>query len=294
MNEVFISYSRKDEQFVSRLVADLEREGRAVFYDRKLKPGQDYEKILSQELERAKFVLVILSPDSLSSSEVSREVRTGLRRERDGLTTVVPLLITQCDQKSLTALIGKKIYANFTVTYKDGFEELSSILGKSKAIRGGGRKRMGLKQTGIGAAIITGIVGIATAYWQYGRRPEPPPDPEIQYLGRVMDSGDGHKIAKAKISVETSAGPPQVYYSDTEGVFYLKLPASIGSAKIWVEADGYESISRTVSLSRTGTEEVHLARIKPTPTPTPTPPKRKDPQRRIDQILKSEPSSKPN
>ncbi|HXI24549.1 MAG TPA: carboxypeptidase-like regulatory domain-containing protein [Pyrinomonadaceae bacterium] len=158
---------------------------------------------------------------------------------------------------------------------------------------------MGWRETGIGAAIITGIVTLVTAYWQFVYKPAhlDQPPATIQYAGRVTDASSSNQraIPKAKVSVDTQ-GVPQLYYSDSEGIFYVQLPSSSQSAHLRVEADGYETYDRIVSLSRTGVEIVPL---KPLPTPTnqnsPTRPKsgNKHKDDRINRILSSEPSNRP-
>ncbi len=309
MSEIFISYSRKDEQFVSRLVSDLEREGWDVFYDRKMIPSQDFATVLSQEIELAKYFLVVLSPNSLApSSQVYPELKAALRLEREQRTTVVPLLIEASDPQKVNDLIGTKYYANFTVSYQTGFLELSATLAGPKAKRNGRKKSMGLKETGIGAVVITGVFGLVAAYWQYVYKPAHSDQSEtIQYAGRVMDLNTQKVVSGAKVSVDTQ-GVPQVYYSDSDGVFYLKLPGSSDSARIRVEANGYEAFDRNVSLSRTGIEDVRL-----TPLPVnkdnnlsnqktgsvhsskkPAKTNNQEQVNRIDRILKSSSSNKPN
>ncbi len=276
MSDIFISYSRKDEQFVHRLVGDLSRDGRKVFFDLNLRPGQHYDKVLSQELEQAKFVLVVLSPDSLVSSGVQAEVQKALQQERDGLTTVVPLLIKQCDPQKLENLIGTKIYANFTVDYDTGFKELAGTLDEPvpKAIDHIGKSRMRLSKgiVAIITACVAAIATLITGYWQFVYKPRH--DQVVQYAGRIMDAATQRVISGAKVSVATQ-GVPEVYYSDSDGVFYLRLPGSTQSAQIRVEATGYNPFDRNVSLSRTGIEDIRLSPMnngdatgKPTPAPT--------------------------
>lgn len=328
MSEIFISYSRKDKDFVSKLTSDLEKTGWDVFWwetqkpDRKLQPGQNFEDVLSKEAGLAKYFLVVLSPDSLTSSWVPDELEAALRREREGRTKVVPLLFKPCEPQKLTRLIGKKYYADFTVDYKTGFEKLSSTLGQPKAdvtvahetsleepsptlgepkagVKGG-KPRRRFKETGIGVAVITGIVALVTAYWQFVYKPAHPDQTEtIQYAGRVMDAGTQQVISRAKVSVDTQ-GVPQVYYSDSEGVFYLKLPRSLESARIRIEANGYETFDRNVSLSRTGIEDVRLVKNNsPANQNSSVGSRSKKPannskQDQINRLLSSEPSNRPN
>jgi|GEM_PF-4365323 len=300
MSEIFISYSRKDEQWVSRLVSDLEREGWDVFYDRKLIPSQNFAEVLSREIERAKYFLVVLSPNSLNpSSKVHQEVKAALQLERQTRTTVVPLLIQPSNSQAINKMIGTKYYANFTAAYETGFLELSATLAGPK--RKGRRWSMGLKETGIGAVVITGIFGLITAYWQYVYKPAHANPETLEYAGRVMDSNTQKVIGGAKVSVDTQ-GVPQVHYSDSEGVFHVKLPGTADSAHIRVEANGYQTVDRNVVAARTGLEDIRLTPVTNSPpnnqasptSRTPGKPANKAKQDQINRILNSEPSNKPN
>lgn len=281
MGKVFISYSRKDEEFVSRLVLDLEREGLDVFYYRKLKPGENYDDVLSHELEEAKYVLVVLSPDSIESPRVLKELDTGLRRERQRQTTVIPLLFRPCKAERINEILGSKHYADFTKGYRAGFEELSSVLLESRNSpqtgitpppSPGPRKRRSLSLgQGIGAAVITAVVALVTGYWQFVYKPTAPETREtVTFTGRVMDDNHREQVIKeAKISVETE-GAPQLYYTDAEGIFLLKLNRA-NDVRIRVSREGYQEQSLLVSPLRTGVQDIFLSpNQSPSPTPTTT------------------------
>ena len=49
----FISYARRDEQFVRRLVADLAARGVQLWYDQHLLPGSDWQRGIEQALNAA-------------------------------------------------------------------------------------------------------------------------------------------------------------------------------------------------------------------------------------------------
>jgi hypothetical protein len=59
------------------------------------------------------------------------------------------------------------------------------------------------------------------------------------------------------VSIEAQ-GPPQILYTDSEGVFYVKLNGSAEAVRVRVEAANYENFDRNVSLTRTGIEEIRL------------------------------------
>jgi TIR domain len=309
MSQIFVSYSRKDAQFVTRLVADLEADGWDVFYDRKLVPSEKYDERLPEELARARFIVVVLSPHSLASTNVLKELRAALLLESEQKTTVIPVLMQPCDDNKLRSAIGTRIYADFTTDYQSGFTELGTTLSGSRKTPGRevkngeaeGKKSMPIKE-GIVVAVIGAIVALVTAYWQFVYKQAPPPPPsEAQYAGRVIDSVTQNKIKGAKVSVDTQ-GAPQIYHSDTEGVFSITFPSTVNSAHIVVEAQGYERFDRNVTLPRTGVEDIRLTPVAPktSPTSSPEPTRPRKPvntrtqDARIKRILESSNSNKPN
>lgn len=73
--KVFISYSRKDEDFARDLCAGLEAADMAPFLDRHdIAPGEDWEARLGRLIESADVVVFVLSPDSIASERCAWEV----------------------------------------------------------------------------------------------------------------------------------------------------------------------------------------------------------------------------
>ena len=94
MAQVFISYSRKDLSFVSQLAMDLKNAGFDVWYDVSgLGGGSRWRREIENALRRSQFVLVVLSPDSITSEWVEREFlfASNLRRK------IVPLMYRACE-----------------------------------------------------------------------------------------------------------------------------------------------------------------------------------------------------
>ena len=132
-----------------------------------------------------------------------------------------------------------------------------------------------LKYFKSGPVIVIALIAFVILVIAYRQCHKPQgTDDQVQYTGRVMHAVTQHPIANAKISVETQ-GPPNVYYTDTEGIFNLKLPKTVDAARIRVEAEGYELFDRNISVSRTGLEYVLLSPIPiSSPTPSPSPPEK--------------------
>ncbi len=80
MADVFVSYSRSDKARVAPLVAALEAEGWSVWWDPAIPPGQQFDRLIADELDRARAVLVVWTPDSVESRWVRGEAREGADR----------------------------------------------------------------------------------------------------------------------------------------------------------------------------------------------------------------------
>ena len=131
---------------------------------------------------------------------------------------------------------------------------------------------------------LTAFVMLVIGYWQYKLQGA---DSQMEYTGRVLHAVTQHPIANAKISVETQ-GPLHVYYTDTQGIFHLELPKTVDSARIRVEAEGYELLDRNVFVSKAGIEYVLLSPI-PIASSTPIPSPEKAEQARSASTPKPQP-----
>jgi adenylate cyclase len=78
--DIFVSYSRKDRHRVRPLVAALEAEGWAVWWDPAITPGQEFDNLIADELAHAKAVVVVWTVDSVASRWVRGEARDAADR----------------------------------------------------------------------------------------------------------------------------------------------------------------------------------------------------------------------
>ncbi len=80
MADIFISYSRTDRGRVAPLVAALEAQGWSVWWDPEITPGDEFDALISAELESARAVVVVWSPLSVDSRWVKGEARDAADR----------------------------------------------------------------------------------------------------------------------------------------------------------------------------------------------------------------------
>ncbi|MDB5888807.1 MAG: hypothetical protein JWM03_1679, partial [Rhodocyclales bacterium] len=120
---VFLSYSHADRPIVARLASDLRALGVTVWWDKwELKVGDSLTSKIQDGIHGAAYLCIVLSPSSVRSAWVKRELTAGLVRElEDKRVFVLPLLAEHCD---IPLFLRDKLYADFTDSYEEGFATL--------------------------------------------------------------------------------------------------------------------------------------------------------------------------
>jgi TolB-like protein len=80
MADIFVSYARGDKPLVAPLVAALGAQGWSVWWDPSINPGQEFDRLISTELDAARAVIVVWTPTSVESRWVRGEAREGANR----------------------------------------------------------------------------------------------------------------------------------------------------------------------------------------------------------------------
>jgi hypothetical protein len=98
---LFISYSHTDEGIKTELLKHLEPLRRLglieAWNDRKLKPGEEWDKVISSKLEEADIVLLLVSIDFINSSYCyDIELKQALDRHDAKEARVVPVILRAC------------------------------------------------------------------------------------------------------------------------------------------------------------------------------------------------------
>jgi hypothetical protein len=98
---VFYSYSHRDAELRERLgtyLAPLRQQNKIVeWHDRKIEPGADWEREISDQLNSADLILLLVSEEFLASDYCfGVEVERALARLKRGETRVVPILLRPC------------------------------------------------------------------------------------------------------------------------------------------------------------------------------------------------------
>ena len=94
MAKVFISYSRKDLNFVQGFAQTLMSNGVDVWWDlSSMQGGDDWTDAIPQAIENCEMVIVVLSPKSIQSDWVQKEYTYALNHKK----RVIPVLYQACE-----------------------------------------------------------------------------------------------------------------------------------------------------------------------------------------------------
>jgi adenylate cyclase len=80
MADVFVSYARVDKARVAPVVAAIESKGWTVWWDPDINPGQEFDDQIEAEITAALAVLVVWTPNSVTSRWVRGEAREAAER----------------------------------------------------------------------------------------------------------------------------------------------------------------------------------------------------------------------
>lgn len=95
MARVYVSYHNADQEYVRELANELMSHGHEVFFSGDaVRPGQDWESVLSDALKDADALLAIVSPTATDSKWLFTETGTAMAyfRER-GRPVVIPVIL---------------------------------------------------------------------------------------------------------------------------------------------------------------------------------------------------------
>ena len=147
MVEIFISYSHADEEYRKELDKHLEglrRQGAiSTWHDRRIGPGEEVHEQISQKLEGANVILLLISSDFLASDYCyDIEMTRAMERHRQGAARVIPVILRPCDWRhtpfgNLNAVPtdGKPVAKHATLD--DGFLEVTRAVRQAAESVGG-------------------------------------------------------------------------------------------------------------------------------------------------------------
>ena len=156
MANVFLSYARADLARARRVAEALEASDLTVFWDRdKLRPGQDLEQQINEQISIADAVVVLWSRDSIKSEAIISEARQALESNR-----IVP------------------VFLDSGISPPDEFSHLQT---ESLADWDGNPKSMNFQRVFVGIRFLMGPEGFGAA------APKKPIVPEPMSHGAMLD-----------------------------------------------------------------------------------------------------------
>lgn len=123
LRDVFISYNTQDRPFAGRLAEDLRSFGLTVWWDQwEMAVGDSLIEKVQEGISRSSWLAVVLSPQSVASGWVRRELAAALAQEIGTQRVfVLPVLVADCQ---IPPFLADKIYADFRSSYRTGLQSL--------------------------------------------------------------------------------------------------------------------------------------------------------------------------
>jgi hypothetical protein len=123
----FLSHSSKDKPFIRQLAADLTANGIDVWLDeQRIRVGDSIPEKIAQGLAGSDFFLIAISEHSVGSQWVQKELNNALVNEvQRRKVHIMPLKL---DDSAMPQIIADKKYADFSVSYKLGVEDILNAL----------------------------------------------------------------------------------------------------------------------------------------------------------------------
>jgi len=127
--EAFLSHSDSDRGFVEQLANVLRHHGVPVWYSRtNIVGAQQWQDEIGAALGRCDWFLLVLSPRSLESMWVKRELSYVLQQPRFE-NKIAPILYESCDFEGLPWVLPIYQLVDFTQSPEAGYRDLLRLWG---------------------------------------------------------------------------------------------------------------------------------------------------------------------
>jgi len=128
--EIFLSHSSRDADFVERLADVLRRQHLPFWYSRtQITSAQQWHDQIGAALQRCDWFLLVLSPHAAASPWVKRELLYVLNTTRYQ-ERIVPLLYQPCDHTQLSWTLPLLQFVDFTGSFDEGCRALLRVWGQ--------------------------------------------------------------------------------------------------------------------------------------------------------------------
>ena len=128
-SEVFLSHSSLDRSVANGVNDLLRRHGVPVWYSpSEMRGAQQWHDEIGHALRRCDWFVVLLSPNSVQSVWIKRELMYALRANRYE-ERIVPVLIEPCDYDQLSWTLSSLQLVNLFSDFENGCRDLLRIWG---------------------------------------------------------------------------------------------------------------------------------------------------------------------
>jgi len=145
--KLFLSHSSRDRAFILRLVKVLESNGIPYWYSAThIKGAKQWHDEIGKALRQCNWFLVVLTPDSVRSQWVKRELLFALDEARYR-GRIIPLLYKSCKYSRLSWTLPSFEIVDFRNTFDSGCVQLFRVWGvqynrQAKSQRPAGKKKL--------------------------------------------------------------------------------------------------------------------------------------------------------
>ena len=252
--KAFVSYSRADTDFVLRLCQDLRAAGASIWLDKlDIHPGEEWDEAIERGLSECGRMLVVLSPNSVTSENVLDEIGSALSRKKP----IIPVLYRDCE---IPYRLNRIQYVDFRTAYDEHLKSLLLAIGDPNLktipapLAHGGSRRWYLL-AGVGAAAVAGLLTWTT----FVRRPVPP-DPKLAVETQEPQpvTTDPPVQSTASPAAGNSHPAPKISFRDSFRATLLRYISEAPSgfqtlgAKEWVDWTPSVSLPGAVSCRGSG------------------------------------------
>lgn len=166
-NDIFISYSRRDQEFVTRLASDLDAQVAGVWFDQSdIQLGEKWHDEIIEGIRDCKAFVLVLSPDADKSKYVHEEVNKALELGK----TIFPVIYRPGEWSDEFRTLVKDIQTLDlrSGSYTDSFQKLVDGLIAAGAVKATGAIPFLRQPTKIGMDVaLSKVPGWALA-WSLG------------------------------------------------------------------------------------------------------------------------------
>jgi hypothetical protein len=126
---VFISYSHDDNDIVDALTRRLDTDQINYWRDEKdLFVGEVVDKAISKAIQDSRLFLIVLTPKSISSRWVEREIDEAAHEETEGKKIILPIVAKDLPSEQIPARLRRKLYVDMSKSFDTGYAKLAKSI----------------------------------------------------------------------------------------------------------------------------------------------------------------------